>query len=73
MSTRQVVDLLSKRLRLDRRFEFWENDEEFYRVAAKTPRSNCILEVSKLLGSGVRIRTVSEAMEDAMARWQAAV
>lgn len=73
VSTRQVVDLLSKRLRLDRRFEFWENDEEFYRVAAKTPRSNCILEVSKLLGTGVRIRSVSEAMEDAMARWQAAV
>jgi dTDP-4-dehydrorhamnose reductase len=25
-----------------RRFEFWQNDEEFYRVAAKTPRSNCV-------------------------------
>jgi dTDP-4-dehydrorhamnose reductase len=72
VSTRQVVELLSRRLGLSRRFEFWENDEEFYRVAAKTPRSNCILDPSKLLSAGVRIRSVAEATEDAMARWQPA-
>ena len=27
-------------LKPDRRFEFWDSDETFYKVAAKTPRSS---------------------------------
>src|SRR5204863_6670466 len=53
ISTRQVVALLQKLLRLDRSFEFFANDEEFYRLAAKAPRSNCLLDVSKLRNTGV--------------------
>jgi dTDP-4-dehydrorhamnose reductase len=34
----------------------------------RTPRSNCILDVSKLLQTGVKIRTVNEAMEESLAR-----
>ena len=49
-----------------KRFEFWANDEEFYNVAAKTPRSNCVLDVSKLLATGVKIRPVEEALEDSL-------
>ncbi len=40
---------------------FWKDDEEFYRTAARTPRSNCILDVSKLLATGVAIRPVERA------------
>jgi dTDP-4-dehydrorhamnose reductase len=40
---------------------------------AKTPRSNCILDVSKLLQSGVKIRTVHEAMEESLVRLRAAL
>jgi hypothetical protein len=52
--------------------EFWENDTEFYRRQAKTPRSSCILNVSKLLSLGVRMRPVEEALENALERWHAA-
>ena len=58
VTTRQVVEMIEKILRPTRKFEFWENDEEFYRVAAKTPRSNCVLDISKLLAAGVKIRPV---------------
>ena len=53
-----------------RAFVFWANDEEFYRVAAKTPRSNCILDVSKLLAAGVPMRPVEEALEDSLRQWK---
>lgn len=69
-STRHVIDLVKKILRPNRTFEFWANDEEFYRVAAKTPRSNCVLDVSKLLAAGVKMRPVEEALEDALKNWK---
>ncbi|MBI3192537.1 MAG: sugar nucleotide-binding protein, partial [Pedosphaera parvula] len=43
VTTRQVVGMIERILKPARPFAFWENDEEFYRVAAKTPRSNCVL------------------------------
>jgi dTDP-4-dehydrorhamnose reductase len=70
VTTRQVVALIGKILRPARAFEFWANDEEFYRVAAKAPRSNCVLDVSKLLAAGVTMRPVQEALEDSLRRWQ---
>jgi dTDP-4-dehydrorhamnose reductase len=69
VSTSQVVEKIKRILKPDRAFDFWRNDEEFYRVAAKTPRSNCILDVSKLLGTGVQLRSVEEALDDSLKNW----
>jgi UDP-glucose 4,6-dehydratase len=69
ITTRQVIDLIQKRLQPQRTFEFWKDDDEFYRMAAKTPRSNCILDPSKLLATGVRLRGVEDALADALDRW----
>lgn len=71
VTTRHVVELIEKHLRPDRKFEFWQNDEEFYKVAAKTPRSNCVMDASKLLAAGVKIRPVEEALEESLKNWQA--
>jgi dTDP-4-dehydrorhamnose reductase len=70
VTTRRVVELVEKFLRPNRRFEFFSSDEEFYRVAAKTPRSNCVLDVSKLLATGVQIRPVEEAIEASLRAWK---
>jgi dTDP-4-dehydrorhamnose reductase len=70
VTTRHVVEAIEKILKPQRRFEFWANDEEFYRVAAKTPRSNCVLDISKLLGAGVKVRPVDEAIEDSLRSWK---
>jgi dTDP-4-dehydrorhamnose reductase len=70
VTTRQVVELIEKHLRPARKFEFWSNDEEFYKIAAKTPRSNCVMDVSKLLATGVKIRTVEEALEHSLKNWR---
>jgi dTDP-4-dehydrorhamnose reductase len=70
VTTRQVVELIEQRLKPPKKFEFWANDEEFYRVAAKTPRSNCVMDVSKLLAAGVEVRPVAEALEDSLKNWR---
>src|SRR5665213_2898245 len=70
VTTRHVVEAIEKILKPKRKFEFWVSDEEFYKVAAKTPRSNCVLDVSKLLAAGVKIRGVEEALEDSLKNWQ---
>ena len=70
VTTRHVVEAIEKILHLKRKFEFWANDAEFYRIAAKTPRSNCVMDVSKLLAAGVKIRGVEEALEDSLQNWK---
>lgn len=70
VTTRQVIALIEKFLKPARKFEFWESDAEFYQIAAKTPRSNCVMDVSKLLAAGVKIRPVGEALEDSLKNWK---
>jgi UDP-glucose 4,6-dehydratase len=62
--------LIEKHLKPARRFDFWSSDEEFYRVAAKTPRSNCVMDVSKLLATGVKMRPVEAALAAALQNWK---
>ena len=69
VSTRQVVAMIEKILQPARPFEFWADDAEFYRVAAKTPRSNCVLDVSKLQATGVHLRPVQDALQEALLHW----
>jgi len=65
-----VVEMIQKILKPPRAFDFWADDREFYRVAAKTPRSNCILDVSRLLAAGVPMRPVQEALADSLRQWR---
>ena len=70
ITTRQVIGLVQKVLQPNRKFEFWASDEEFYQSAAKAPRSNCVLDTSKLLESGVKMRPVQEAHFAALKQWR---
>jgi dTDP-4-dehydrorhamnose reductase len=69
ISTRCIIELITRILKPARHFEFFEDDAEFYRAGVKAPRSNCILDTAKLLGAGVRLRPVEEAMEHALENW----
>jgi dTDP-4-dehydrorhamnose reductase len=71
VTTRQVIELIQRTLKPLRDFEYW-SDDEFYNVEGRAPRSNCILDVSKLLRTGIKMRPVTEALEEALTRWQAA-
>lgn len=66
----EVVQMIRKILKPDREFEFWGSDEEFYREAARTPRSNCVLDSGKLLRAGIQMRPVQEALDAALRNWK---
>ena len=70
VTSHQVVRMIERILKPARKFEFWKDDAEFYNVAAKTPRSNCVLDVSKLLATGVKMRPVEEALEHSLQNWK---
>lgn len=70
VSTRQVVEQWCRSLAPDRKFEYWNDDAEFYQVAAKAPRSNCIMDATKLARAGVVMRPVEAALDEAIALWR---
>ena len=55
---------------IDKEFEFFSDDNEFYSKAAKAKRSNCVLDNRKLLAAGVDIRTADEAILDSLNNWK---
>ncbi len=72
LATRDVVRLIQRLLRPERNFEFWRDDEEFYRFGAKAPRSSCLLDCSKLVAAGIQMRRADEALEDSLRNWRPA-
>ena len=70
ISTRRIIGLIERILKPARPFEFFSDNAESYQSGVKAPRSNCILETTKLLAAGVRMRPVEEAMEHALQDWK---
>lgn len=69
-TTKEVVKKIKKFRPSKKRFKFWADDEEFYKLAAKTPRSNCVMDNSKLLAAGIKMRSTEEALEDSLKNWR---
>jgi dTDP-4-dehydrorhamnose reductase len=71
VTTHEVVDLIRKSGVSRKQFDFFSSEDEFMRVAAKTPRSNCVMDSSKLASVGITLTEVHEAVARDLARWQA--
>ena len=69
VSTQEVVEKIREKLKSGWSPDFWGSDDEFYRFGAVTPRSNCILDTTKILKAGIKIRPVAEALAEALDRW----
>lgn len=72
ITAREVVEEIKKHLGLDRPFLFFDSEAEFLRLATKTPRSNCILDNSKLLATGIPMSEVHEAVASSLQAWKRA-
>ncbi|MEM7784724.1 MAG: sugar nucleotide-binding protein [Planctomycetota bacterium] len=69
VTTRRVTELIQSELSLNQEFDFFDSEEEFMKVAAKTPRSNCVMDNSKLLSTGIQIRHVEDAIKESLQTW----
>ncbi len=70
VTTREVVDLIRKSGVCEKDYQFFTDETEFMQIAAKTPRSNCVLDTSKLEGAGIVMTEVHEAIEKALRAWK---
>jgi dTDP-4-dehydrorhamnose reductase len=71
VTTREVVDLIRASGVCDKVFRFFDSEEEFGRVAAKTPRSSCVLDNRKARDAGLQLSHVMEAIERSLRQWDA--
>ena len=69
ITTEQIVDKLKKTIAKNKDFEFIDASL-FYTNLAKTPRSNCILDNSKLLNVGIKMKDVNEAVDYCLNNWK---
>lgn len=53
-------------------FLFYSDEDEFMRLAAKAPRSNCVMDSSKLESFGIRMSSVEEAFKGSLRGWSQA-
>ena len=72
VTTREVVDLIRASGVCKKDFEFFADEAEFMRLAAKTPRSNCVLDTGKLQSMGIEMTEVHEAVESTLREWRTA-
>ena len=66
VTSRQVNEWMREEGVTDKQFKFFEDEEQFMSKAAKTPRSNCVLETTKAEKAGIGMRPVEEAMRESM-------
>lgn len=72
VTTREVVRLIQESGVCEKQFEFFASEEEFMAVAAKTPRSNCVMDSSKLARAGIEMTPVRQSIARCLAEWQPA-
>jgi len=70
VTTREVVELIKKSGVSNKDFKFFESESDFMSKAAKTPRSNCVMDSSKLASVGIQMTEVREAIERALREWR---
>ena len=72
VATREVVALIRQSGVCTKDFTFFSDEAEFMRTAAKTPRSNCVMDSTKLTAAGITLTEVHEAIAQALRTWRAA-
>jgi dTDP-4-dehydrorhamnose reductase len=72
VTTHEVVDFIRRSGVCQKDFVFFKNEDEFMELAAKTPRSNCVLDAGKLAAVGIQLTEVHEAIARDLRNWQKA-
>ena len=69
VTTKDVVAMIKRHGLAAKEFRFFDSEDQFMQQAAKTPRSNCILDTTKAESLSLPMRPVAEALEIAMQQW----
>jgi dTDP-4-dehydrorhamnose reductase len=70
VSTREIVELIKLSGLCKKQFSFFANELEFMQTTTRTPRSNCILDSTKLRGFGINLTEVHDAISRNLSNWK---
>ncbi|MDR1280059.1 MAG: sugar nucleotide-binding protein [Opitutaceae bacterium] len=70
ITTREVVGFIRESGVCPKEYRFFTDENEFMQIAAKTPRSNCIMSSAKLAAAGIRMAPVRDALREALKDWK---
>ncbi|MDR1011176.1 MAG: sugar nucleotide-binding protein [Opitutaceae bacterium] len=70
ITTHEVVGLIKESGVCKKQFQFFADEAEFMKLAAKTPRSNCIMSSAKLASAGITMTPVRDAIRAALRAWK---
>ena len=66
VTTSQVTEWMREEGVREKGFQFFEDEQHFMNKAAKTPRSNCVLDTTKAEKTGIGMRPVEEAIRESI-------
>lgn len=72
VTTHEVVAAIQRAGVSNKAFTFFKDESDFMQKAAKTPRSNCVMDSSKLASVGIKLTEVHEAVDRDLRRWRRA-
>lgn len=72
ISTSKLTDFLQRVIKPRPRFNFGSPEDDPARAGSPAPESHCILDTTKLLKAGVKIRPVADALKDSLERMRTA-
>jgi dTDP-4-dehydrorhamnose reductase len=69
VTTKDVVELIRRSGVCSKNFVFFDDESQFMRIAAKTPRSNCVLDSSKAIQHGLILQPANDVLENCLKTW----
>ena len=69
ITTDFLIEKLKMTIAKDKNFTLID-EEQLYKNYAKTPRSNCVMSNSKLLETGIKMKTVDESIDYCLNNWK---
>jgi hypothetical protein len=70
MWTSEVVELIRESGIVNKEFEFFPNETQFMQIAAKTPRSNCVLDSTKAIHTGLKLTPIRDSIKAMLQSWE---
>ena len=70
VTTSEVVEMIKSAGVSNKEFRFFDSEDDFMQRAAKTPRSNCVMDSSKAIQAGLRLTPIRDAIQLALEKWK---
>lgn len=69
VTTSEVVAMIKQAGLSNKEFQFFDSEADFMSTAAKTPRSNCVLDSSKATRAGLKLTPIRDILASSLAQW----